>query len=135
MVPSLPLPPLVKLDFCIPVYLKSYNGSEWQCPVCAVVLSGLPPPPPPFKAFDRVLYVDIDIHHGDGVEEAFYVTDRVMTVGAPGGGRGGGPGMQDRGEPHCWGHDDVAWGRGSGCQVLGVGFWVSSCGHWGTHKV
>ncbi|KAL0289442.1 UNVERIFIED_CONTAM: Histone deacetylase 6 [Sesamum calycinum] len=28
----------------------------------------------------RVLYVDIDIHHGDGVEEAFYVTDRVMTV-------------------------------------------------------
>lgn len=27
-----------------------------------------------------VLYVDIDIHHGDGVEEAFYTTDRVMTV-------------------------------------------------------
>jgi acetoin utilization deacetylase AcuC-like enzyme len=27
-----------------------------------------------------VLYVDIDIHHGDGVEEAFYLTDRVMTV-------------------------------------------------------
>ncbi|KAB8229133.1 hypothetical protein BDV23DRAFT_159000 [Aspergillus alliaceus] len=28
----------------------------------------------------RVLYVDIDVHHGDGVEEAFYTTDRVMTV-------------------------------------------------------
>ena len=28
----------------------------------------------------RVLYVDIDIHHGDGVEEAFYTTERVMTV-------------------------------------------------------
>lgn len=28
----------------------------------------------------RVLYIDIDIHHGDGVEEAFYTTDRVMTV-------------------------------------------------------
>jgi len=28
----------------------------------------------------RVLYVDIDIHHGDGVEEAFYTTDRVMTL-------------------------------------------------------
>ncbi|KAF2859439.1 hypothetical protein K470DRAFT_271610 [Piedraia hortae CBS 480.64] len=28
----------------------------------------------------RVLYVDIDVHHGDGVEEAFYSTDRVMTV-------------------------------------------------------
>ncbi|MEW5298362.1 MAG: hypothetical protein WDW36_001494 [Sanguina aurantia] len=32
------------------------------------------------KVFSRVLYVDIDIHHGDGVEEAFYLTDRVMTV-------------------------------------------------------
>jgi len=30
--------------------------------------------------FPRVLYVDVDVHHGDGVEEAFYVTDRVMTV-------------------------------------------------------
>lgn len=28
----------------------------------------------------RVLYVDIDVHHGDGVEEAFFTTDRVMTV-------------------------------------------------------
>ena len=28
----------------------------------------------------RVLYLDIDIHHGDGVQEAFYLTDRVMTV-------------------------------------------------------
>lgn len=32
------------------------------------------------KEHDRVLYIDIDIHHGDGVEEAFYTTDRVMTV-------------------------------------------------------
>ncbi|KAF7254851.1 hypothetical protein EG68_08738 [Paragonimus skrjabini miyazakii] len=31
------------------------------------------------KYHQRVLYVDIDIHHGDGVEEAFYTTDRVMT--------------------------------------------------------
>lgn len=28
----------------------------------------------------RVLYIDIDIHHGDGVEEAFFNTNRVMTV-------------------------------------------------------
>ena len=28
------------------------------------------------KFHARVLYVDIDIHHGDGVEEAFYLTDR-----------------------------------------------------------
>ena len=32
------------------------------------------------KVHQRVLYIDIDIHHGDGVQEAFYLTDRVMTV-------------------------------------------------------
>ncbi|CAG9460103.1 unnamed protein product [Pedinophyceae sp. YPF-701] len=32
------------------------------------------------KYHPRVLYIDIDIHHGDGVEEAFYATDRVMCV-------------------------------------------------------
>lgn len=32
------------------------------------------------KYHQRVLYIDIDVHHGDGVEEAFYTTDRVMTV-------------------------------------------------------
>jgi histone deacetylase 1/2 len=31
------------------------------------------------KKHQRVLYVDIDVHHGDGVEEAFYTTNRVMT--------------------------------------------------------
>jgi histone deacetylase HOS2 len=28
----------------------------------------------------RVLYIDIDVHHGDGVEEAFHSTDRVLTL-------------------------------------------------------
>lgn len=28
----------------------------------------------------RVLYIDIDVHHGDGVEEAFWSSDRVMTL-------------------------------------------------------
>ena len=32
------------------------------------------------KYHARVLYIDIDVHHGDGVQEAFYLTDRVMTV-------------------------------------------------------
>jgi len=32
------------------------------------------------KFHQRVLYIDIDVHHGDGVEEAFLTTDRVMTV-------------------------------------------------------
>ncbi len=34
----------------------------------------------PIREHQRVLYIDIDIHHGDGVEEAFYTTNRVMTV-------------------------------------------------------
>lgn len=32
------------------------------------------------KTYQRVLYIDIDCHHGDGVEEAFLTTNRVMTV-------------------------------------------------------
>lgn len=32
------------------------------------------------KRHGRVLYVDIDVHHGDGVENAFYGTNRVATV-------------------------------------------------------
>jgi histone deacetylase 1/2 len=31
------------------------------------------------KVYPRVLYLDIDVHHGDGVEEAFFTTDRVLT--------------------------------------------------------
>ncbi|KAG1861446.1 hypothetical protein C8R48DRAFT_224987 [Suillus tomentosus] len=31
-----------------------------------------------FRYHTRVLYIDIDVHHGDGAEEAF--ADRVMTV-------------------------------------------------------
>ena len=32
------------------------------------------------KTYSRVLYIDIDVHHGDGVEEAFYLTNRCMTL-------------------------------------------------------
>ncbi|KAJ3061444.1 histone deacetylase, partial [Quaeritorhiza haematococci] len=32
------------------------------------------------RYYPRVLYVDIDVHHGDGVQEAFFQSDRVMTV-------------------------------------------------------
>ncbi len=28
----------------------------------------------------RVAYIDIDAHHGDGVQEAFYTTDKVITI-------------------------------------------------------
>jgi len=32
------------------------------------------------KNFKKVLYIDIDIHHGDGVEEAFYLSKRVFCL-------------------------------------------------------
>jgi len=32
------------------------------------------------KFNERVLYIDIDVHHGDGVEQAFYSSNRVLTV-------------------------------------------------------
>ncbi|CAI8017348.1 Histone deacetylase 8 [Geodia barretti] len=32
------------------------------------------------RRFSRILYVDIDVHHGDGVEEAFWHSPKVMTV-------------------------------------------------------
>lgn len=32
------------------------------------------------RVHPRVLYIDIDVHHGDGVEQAFWSSDRVMTL-------------------------------------------------------
>ena len=32
------------------------------------------------EGFSRIAYVDIDAHHGDGVQYAFYSTDRVLTI-------------------------------------------------------
>jgi acetoin utilization deacetylase AcuC-like enzyme len=32
------------------------------------------------KRFERILYIDIDIHHGDGVQEAFYCSSAVFTL-------------------------------------------------------
>lgn len=48
--------------------------------LCVYIFFHLKKKNPPTRYHQRVLYVDIDIHHGDGVEEAFYTTDRVMTV-------------------------------------------------------
>lgn len=31
------------------------------------------------NVYERVMYIDIDVHHGDGVEEAFFDNDRVLT--------------------------------------------------------
>jgi histone deacetylase 1/2 len=32
------------------------------------------------KKHDKVIYLDMDYHHGNGVEEAFYYTDRVLKI-------------------------------------------------------
>ncbi|AHH20120.1 putative acetoin dehydrogenase [Nocardia nova SH22a] len=32
------------------------------------------------NGFDRIAYVDVDVHHGDGVQRAFYNDPRVLTV-------------------------------------------------------
>ncbi|KAI9346534.1 hypothetical protein BDR26DRAFT_855718 [Obelidium mucronatum] len=55
------------------------------------------------RVHDRVVYIDIDVHHGDGVEEAFYLSDRVMTVS-----------FHKYGEffPGTGGFDDVGVGKG-----------------------
>ncbi|MEW5297115.1 MAG: hypothetical protein WDW36_000343 [Sanguina aurantia] len=57
----------------------------------------------------RVLYVDIDVHHGDGVEEAFLTTDRVLTVSFHKHGDGFFPGTGDV--------TDVGVGPGRGYSV------------------
>ena len=32
------------------------------------------------ETFERIMYIDIDVHHGDGVEEAFSSSDKVLTI-------------------------------------------------------
>ncbi|XP_076440850.1 histone deacetylase 3-like [Babylonia areolata] len=56
-------------------HAKKYEASGF-CYVNDIVIAILEL----LKYHQRVLYIDIDIHHGDGVQEAFYLTDRVMTV-------------------------------------------------------
>jgi len=56
-------------------HAKKYEASGF-CYVNDIVISILEL----LKYHSRVLYIDIDVHHGDGVQEAFYLTDRVMTV-------------------------------------------------------
>ena len=42
---------------------------------CAVAISWLLD-----HGFERVAYVDVDVHHGDGVQAAFYTDPRVLTI-------------------------------------------------------
>lgn len=45
--------------------------------------------------YPRILYIDIDVHHGDGVQEAFYANNRVMTLSIHKHGDGFFPGTGD----------------------------------------
>lgn len=61
------------------------------------------------KQGKKVVYVDIDAHHGDGVQEAFYATDRVLTIS-----------IHENGKdfyPYSGFVDEVGCGAGYGCSV------------------
>ncbi|BBK37892.1 acetoin utilization protein AcuC [Allostella sp. ATCC 35155] len=45
------------------------------------------------QGLDRILYVDLDAHHGDGVEDAFAADDRVFTISVHEAGRWPGTGL------------------------------------------
>jgi len=57
----------------------------------------------------RVVYLDIDAHHGDGVQEAFYETDRVLTISIHESGEGFFPGTGSERE--------IGTGKGRGYSV------------------
>ncbi|CAF3008009.1 unnamed protein product [Rotaria sp. Silwood2] len=67
--------------------IQRFNVGE-DCPIfeglyefCQISVGGsLVPILELLRYHQRVLYIDINIHHSDGVEEAFYITDRVMTI-------------------------------------------------------
>jgi len=52
------------------------------------------------EKFERVAYIDVDAHHGDGVQAAFYVQDSVLTISLHESGRWLFPGT---GFPDEWG--------------------------------
>ena len=56
------------------------------------------------QGVERIAYVDIDVHHGDGVQEAFYDDPRVLTVSVHETGRALFPGTgfpHETGGPHA----------------------------------
>ena len=70
---------------------------------CAIAVSEI------VKRGARVAYVDIDCHHGDGVQEAFWDTDKVLTIS-----------IHETGEslfPGTGAPDEIGTGRGEGFSV------------------
>lgn len=65
-----------KIQYVLKVIVSYRNGASGFCYVndIAVAISEL------LKSFPRVLYVDLDVHHGNGVENLFCEDSRVMTL-------------------------------------------------------
>ena len=76
------------------------------------------------KHHSRVLYIDIDIHHGDGVQEAFLHTNRVLALSFHRYGQGFFPGAEinqkfdpKKCPPGTGSDDEVGEGEGLGYSV------------------
>ena len=61
-------------SICPPTIFRSSASGFCYCNDIVVAILKL------MSSFKLVLYVDLDLHHGNGVEEAFYYTDKVMVV-------------------------------------------------------
>ncbi|MBI2844490.1 MAG: acetoin utilization protein AcuC [Armatimonadetes bacterium] len=74
------------------------------------------------ETYEKVAYVDIDAHHGDGVQEAFYTTSRVLTISIHESGRWIFPGsgfVRELGEGEGTGYNiNLPVAPGSGDAVL-----------------
>ena len=75
------------------------------------------------KHHSRVLYIDIDIHHGDGVQEAFFETNRVLALSFHRYGQGFFPGVFSckiiaiKNLPGTGSQEEVGEGEGRGFSV------------------
>jgi len=65
---------MMYIVICPPSIFRSSASGFCYCNDIVVAILKL------MSSFKLVLYVDLDLHHGNGVEEAFYYTDKVMVV-------------------------------------------------------
>lgn len=73
------------------------------------------------KDYEKILYIDLDLHHGDGVENAFVFSDKVFTFSMHKHTPGFFPGTGD--------HVDCGKGKGSGyCLNLPISHKISGKG-------
>lgn len=66
----------IAINWCGGRHHAQYSRASGFCYVNDVVLAILELE----KRFKRILCIDIDVHHGDGIEKAFLYSDKVYTV-------------------------------------------------------